>query len=137
MYLQCGEWGYLTTNLSNRRPFYFWHRWSTCKQISGFVKFLDNLGSSTSRDFYFWWQYVPTWLFLPILKLFKSPTFSVFLCSAMGIALDNWPEGPEFEYSMSFCLYEWQCILKSWFFAPKLNFCLSFSSRTHAKILYL
>lgn len=46
--------------------------------------------SSTSRDFHFLWKHVATWDFNPLWNyLHRQIDCPVYLCRAMGIALDN------------------------------------------------
>lgn len=46
--------------------------------------------SSTSRDFHFLWKHVATWDFNPLWNyLHRQIDCPVYLCMAMGIALDN------------------------------------------------
>lgn len=42
------------------------------------------------------------WISSPTVKLLMLPILGVYLCSAMGIALVNWPTGPGFKFCRDF-----------------------------------
>lgn len=78
---------------------------------------------------YLLWHYVTAWRFQPNVK-------TSYICISIGIASDNWPASPEFEYSrvlfFNFYDHEWR-LIKSLFSYPKN----CFSGTTDARISYL